>query len=123
MRVLLMNSTGMFACDESSTPPSDPFAPKEMITASDEIGKSLLGSAVALSHDGDTALIGGPQDNNGIGAVWVFTRRGSTWTEQAKLTGVGEVGSGEFGTGVALSADGKTALIGGPGDNGGLGVA
>src|SRR5947208_16628888 len=30
------------------------FAPQATLTANDEIGKSLLGSAVALSHDGDT---------------------------------------------------------------------
>ncbi len=101
---------------------SNPFAQQATLTASNEIGKSLLGSAVALDRDGDTALVGGPQDNNGIGAVWVFTRRGSTWTQQAKLTGGGAIGSAQFGTGVALSSDGKTALIGGPGDNSGLGA-
>ncbi len=102
---------------------SDPFAQQATLTASDEIGHSGLGSAVALSSDGNTALIGGPDDNEGSGAVWVFTRRGSTWTQQVKLTGGGEIGSGKFGTSVALSSDGKTALIGGPSDNSGLGAA
>ena len=51
-----------------------------------------------------TALIGGPGDNEGVGAAWVFTRSGTTWTQQgAKLTGSGETGAGEFGTSVALS--------------------
>src|SRR5437867_4089689 len=36
------------------------FAPQATLTASDEIGESLLGIAVALSHDGNTALVGGP---------------------------------------------------------------
>src|SRR5438552_17529355 len=90
------------------------FAQQATLTASDEIGQSFLGSAVALSHDGDTVLVGGPQDNSGIGAAWVFARRGSTWREQAKLTGLGEIGSGTFGTSVALSANGKAALIGAP---------
>jgi hypothetical protein len=70
---------------------------------------------VALSSDGNTALIGGSE-------AWVFTRSGSTWTEQAKLTG-GESGEGDFGSGVALSSDGNTALIGGPYDNGRAGAA
>ena len=30
---------------------------------------------MALSGDGNTALIGGPGDNNNIGAVWVFATR------------------------------------------------
>ena len=64
---------------------------------------------MALSADGNTALIGGPGDNGGVGAAWVFTRSGSTWTQQgAKLTGKEEAGAGEFGKSVALSAEGST---------------
>ena len=79
---------------------------------------------MALSGDGDTALIGGPDDAGHTGAAWVFTRSGSTWTQQgAKLTGRGETGLGTFGWSVALSADGNTALIGARGDNTGQGAA
>jgi hypothetical protein len=78
---------------------------------------------VALSSDGNTALIGGDHDNSGVGAVWVFTRSGSTWTQQQKLSGSGEIGSALFGYSVALSSDGNTALIGGFNDNGGVGAA
>ncbi len=50
--------------------------------------------------------------------------RARTWTQQGgKLTGGGEAGEGEFGTNVALSADGDTALIGGWRDNSGTGAA
>jgi hypothetical protein len=99
------------------------FTRQATLSASDELGKSLLGSAVALSRDGNIAVAGGPSDNGGIGAAWVFVRRGAKWTEQAKLTGPGEVGSAEFGTSVSLSSDGKTALIGAPADNNGIGAA
>jgi len=93
------------------------------LTGGGEIGHGLFGS-VALSSDGNTALIGGSDDNNGQGAAWVFTRSGSTWTQQAKLTGGGEVVPyGFFGGSVALSADGNTALIGGIYDNAGVGAA
>jgi hypothetical protein len=69
---------------------------------------------VALSGDGNTALIGEAGDNNQVGAAWVFRRRDSTWTQLGgKLTGGGEIGTGRFGISVALSFDGKTALIGG----------
>ena len=72
---------------------------------------------MALSSDGNTALIGGPNDNSGVGAAWVFTRSSEKWTQQgAKLTGGGESGVGKFGASVALSSDGNTALIGGPND-------
>jgi hypothetical protein len=82
-----------------------------------------VGRSVALSADGDTALLGGPGDAGNVGAAWVFTQTGSTWSEQAgKLTGVSESESGHFGKSVALSADGGTALVGGPTDAGGRGA-
>jgi hypothetical protein len=106
-----------------TAPASGSYLQQATLKTNDEVGHSGLGSAVALSADGKTALVGGPQDNQGIGAVWVFVRKGSAWTEQAKLTATGEIGNGRFGTSVALSGDGNTALIGGPADNGGLGAA
>jgi hypothetical protein len=102
----------------------DPFIQQgAKLTGTGETGNGLFGQSVALSADGNTALIGGPTDNGQVGAAWVFTRSGSTWTQQgAKLTGTGETGTGQFGSSVALSADGNTALIGGPIDNGLVGA-
>jgi len=88
------------------------------------VGEGEFGTSVALSDDGDTALIGGPADDENVGAAWVFTRSGTTWSQQgAKLTGSGEAGKGRFGRSVTLSADGDTALVGGPADNGNEGAA
>jgi hypothetical protein len=51
-------------------------------------------------------------------AATVFIRTGSTWTEEGPtLPDSGETGFGGFGTSVALTSDGKTALIGVPGDD------
>jgi hypothetical protein len=80
---------------------------------------SDFGSSVALSADGNTALIGGPESYGREGAAWVFTRSGNTWTEQQKIVPTDETSfarRSEFGKSVALSADGNTALIGGPND-------
>jgi hypothetical protein len=90
-----------------------------------------FGQSVALSADGNTALIDSPEDSRGTGAVWVFARSGETWTQSQKLTGAGEVGEGggppEFGGGfgksVAFSSATNTALIGGPNDNKNAGAA
>jgi len=76
------------------------------------VGAVQFGSSVALSADGNTALIGAVCENECVGAAWVCTRSGSTWTEQQKLTGGEEIGKGAFGSSVALSSDGNTALIG-----------
>ena len=69
---------------------------------------------MALSANGDTALVGAWRDHESAGAAWIFERSGSSWIEQeGKLTGVEEVRDGQFGSAVALSADASTALIGG----------
>jgi hypothetical protein len=79
---------------------------------------SAQGMSVALSADGNTAIVGGWSDNNKTGAVWVFTRSAGIWTQQGKkLVGTDAVGSARQGMSVALSADGNTAIVGGPGDN------
>ena len=103
----------------------DPFLQQgEKLTGSGETGKGEFGASVALSSDGNTALIGGSGDNSFTGAAWVFTRSAGTWTQQGeKLTGGGESGHAEFGWSVSLSSEGNTALIGGPTDSGRVGAA
>jgi len=82
------------------------------------------GRYVALSGDGNTAIAGGPLDNSGAGAIWVFTRSGTTWTQQgSKLVGTGAVGFTEQGAGVSASADGNVVLVGGRDDNSSVGAA
>jgi hypothetical protein len=86
------------------------------------------GLSVALSRDGNTAIVGGPGDGGDAGAAWVYTRSAGVWTQQgAKLVGTGAIGNAEQGTSVALSADGNTAIVGGPldsaGTGGGIGAA
>ena len=86
-------------------------------------GSSSQGWAVAISGDGNTALVGGPADNTGRGAVWAFTRSGNAWAQQGtKFAGSGAVGAANQGWAVALSSDGNTALVGGPADNSGAGA-
>jgi hypothetical protein len=83
------------------------------------------GASVSLSADGRAALVGGPRnDNTDMGAAWVWTLSVGAWTQRgAKLVGTGAAGSPQLGTSVSLAADGNTALIGGPYDNGTVGAA
>ena len=88
---------------------------------------AIVGGSVALSDDGNTAILGGMNDNTFFGAAWVFTRNGNTWTQQgSKLVGTGAVQNTsryvEQGASVALSGDGNTAIIGGVCDNGNVGA-
>lgn len=97
------------------------------LLASDKTAGDHFGRSVALSADGNTALVGAPdQDEVGTsnnGAAYVFNRMpgGTTWTETKKLL-AGDIADAEaFGHAVALSADGATALIGANAeDDGGL---
>ncbi len=61
----------------------------------------LFGWAVAI--DGDTMAVGAPLDSS-TGAVYVFTRSGGTWTEQARLA-VELQGGALFGYAVAVEGD------------------
>jgi hypothetical protein len=75
-----------------------------------------FGYAVSLDHD--TALIGAYWDNdNGdhSGSAYVFTRTGTTWTEQAKLLASDGDITDWFGAAVAVKGD--MALIGEPYDD------
>lgn len=73
----------------------------------------LFGQTVALS--GDTAVVGAPaEDVNGLwdaGAVHVYVRNGSGWTEQARLTASNIARQDHFGESLAL--DGDTLVVGG----------
>jgi hypothetical protein len=85
------------------------------------------GESVSVSRDGDTAIVGGPFDNQpavlppggeaDAGAAWIFTRSRGVWRQQTKLVGTGAIGNAGQGISVAISGDGKTAIIGGPLDN------
>jgi hypothetical protein len=77
------------------------------LNASDATAGDTFGISVSLS--GDTALIGAAYRENANGSAYVFTRTGSSWTQQAELTATGGV-PGLFGYAVSLSGD--TALIG-----------
>ena len=81
------------------------------------------GIAVALSDDGNTAVIAGDEDSSGVGAVWIFTRIGNSWSQQGnKLVGTNIIGMAHFGSSVDISGDGNTVAIGGDDDDNGKGA-
>jgi len=81
------------------------------LLAADGAGNDGFGWYVSV--DGDTALIGGPgDDDNGnvSGAAYVFVRLGSVWTQQSKLLPDDGAATDFFGQSVAIKGD--TAVIG-----------
>ena len=94
------------------------------LVGSGAVGGANQGNSVSIAADGNTAIVGGPGDDGGAGAVWIWTRSGGVWNQQGlKLVGTGAVGMAQQGISVSISADGNTAIVGGYGDNGGVGAA
>lgn len=102
------------------------------LKASNPGGDDHFGSAVALSADGSTLAIGArfersaargvggdPNDNTlfHAGAAYVLTRTGTAWSHRAYVKASNTEGEDEFGSAVALSADGRTLVVGAPGED------
>ena len=102
----------------------DPFvAPSSAPTATfTGTGTEQLGSSVALSADGQVALVGAPFASSDNGAAYLYTEASGTWptSPTASFTGTG---AEHLGSSVALSADGQTALVGAPFASSGNGTA
>jgi FG-GAP repeat len=116
-------------------------AQQAYIKASNPGDGANFGSSVVLSRDGNTMAvaayyessnatgINGNQADRSIpeaGAVYIFTRAGTTWSQQAYIkpsnTGQAAVGDGfaegdQFGYSLALSADGNTLAVGAIGED------
>jgi len=74
------------------------------LIGTDAVGLQPKAQSVALSADGNTAIVGGPQDSYMAGAAWVFTRSSGVWSQQgSKLVGTGAVRDAVQGASVALS--------------------
>lgn len=67
---------------------------------------------LSASLSGDRLAIGADQAGVGAGAVYVFVRNGTTWTQEARLTAADAVAHDAFGSSVSLDAD--TLLAGAP---------
>ncbi|HEY0137320.1 MAG TPA: FG-GAP repeat protein, partial [Nannocystis sp.] len=73
-----------------------------------------FGRSVALSADGVTLAVGASLE--GSGAVYVFTRSASKWSQQTYLKASQAGSLASFGTVAALSADGDTLVVGAHGE-------
>lgn len=86
---------------------------QQKLTATDGLVSDQLGGAVDLV--GNTAVVGARENNFGAnrnGKVYVFSRTGTTWSQQQKLTANGGSALDAFGNSVALSPSGGTIVVG-----------
>ena len=121
---------------QAPTPPPSPLKQVAYLKASNaEAGDHFgcggeldghAGHGVAISGDGNTLAVGAPHEASGArgingnqhdetmhgsGAVYVFTRSGNDWVQQAYIKASNPGESDEFGHYVALSADGNTLAV------------
>jgi hypothetical protein len=105
------------------------------IKASNTGANDFFGFSVSLSTDGSTLAVGavgeasaatgvndtspGQGDDSviGAGAVYVFTRSGAAWSQQAYIKSLSHFAGDFFGFSVALSLDGSTLAVGVPFEN------
>ena len=79
---------------------------QQKLTAMDAEAGDELGFSVAV--EGDTAVVGARHEDEAAtnaGAVYVFERAGTTWTETQKLTASDGAANDELGKAVAMSGD------------------
>lgn len=90
-----------------------------MLVPTGAVGTAInFGRSVALSEDGTTLAVGGPLDNSGVGATWIFTQSGGTWTLQgSKLTASDANADAGQGSSVALAQNGNLLVVGGSSDS------
>jgi hypothetical protein len=105
------------------------WSEEAFLVASNPEVQAMFGYSVALSEDGNALAVGAPweaSDATGVdgdqndmsapnsGAVYLFTRAGSEWTQIAYIK-ASKVGNIAFGIAVGLSGDGSTLAVCAPG--------
>jgi len=110
------------------------WSQQALLKASNAEADDQFGSVVALSGDGNTLAVSAPLESSALtgiraglideptagndapqsGAVYVYTRSGAAWSQQAyvKASNTGSIDF--FGSSVALSGDGNTLAVGAP---------
>jgi hypothetical protein len=104
------------------------------LKASNTRSFAYFGGSMAISADGNTLVVSGSEDSSsasGInadggdtsainaGAVYVFTRAGTAWSQQAYIKASNARADSYFGCSVAISSDGNTLAVGAYGESSG----
>ena len=118
----------------SAPPPFDGSSTSDYIKASNTEPNDQFGLDIDLSSDGNTLAVSawfessnatgvdGDQTNNAFlrsGAVYVYTRSGSNWTQQAYVKASNTNINAQFGFSLSLSNDGNILAVGARGDRSG----
>jgi len=110
----------------------DTWSEQAYIKASNTGRHDWFGARLSLSGDGNTLAVGAQLEDSaarGInakqdddtaqeaGAIYLFTRDGTTWTQNAYVKGSNTEAYDEFGSAVALNRDGTSMAVGARGED------
>ena len=93
------------------------WSEQQKIQASDKQADDRFGYSVAISADGNTAIVGAHLKSSSStaafdeGAAYIFVRDGETWSEQQKILASDKEEGDQLGISVAISADGNTTIV------------
>ena len=96
------------------------WSQQQKIVASDAATEHWFGNAVAINSDGTYAVVGAYQHDiygSNAGAAFIFTRSGSTWTQQQRIVSSSFTATGYFGSDVSINGDGTYVAVGAMGEN------
>ena len=84
------------------------------VKASDTAAANYFGCSLSLDADGSTLAVGayGGGDMDSSGAVYLFARNGTTWSQEQRLINALGAEDDNFGRTVELSDDGLTLAVG-----------
>lgn len=85
------------------------------LIASDGATNNFFGNKVDIDAAGTRAIVGAVGNSLNNGAVYVYDYNGTTWTQKQKITATPVIGTGRFGSGVAISNSGSRIICGSDG--------
>ena len=92
------------------------WSQQQMLKASDAGANHNFGYSTYMSTDGTYAIVGAYDGDNpsSNGKAYIFTRSGTSWSQQAKIVASDGSAGDKFGYTVAINSDGTYAVVGTP---------
>lgn len=88
------------------------------LLANDGVVDDFFGASVSINNAGNTIAVGAPSEDTspfaGNGAAYIFTRSGTTWTQQSKLVASDRASNDNFGSSISLDGTGNYVIVGSP---------
>ena len=113
----IVTTSNSITINDTSTSPASWSSPASdaKLLASDAESSDSFGRSVSISSNGTIAIVGAPNEDTGFtnaGAAYIYTRSGTSWTQQAKIQALDKAAYDAFGFSVSIDSDGDTAIVG-----------